>query len=488
MTMAELFATLVARGALPAVRVKDIKTSLTYLAQALGYPSADQCPVDAALPDAETWLAALASHFTALTAQGRTLSSKTRSNTRNNVRVLFRAAAAQRLVVAPQPSSLLPKPKRRAFEDHWRDTFPYQSSYRPKGPRHFGLPYQEWPPEIQAGWQRYVAQCDLSIRQVRLDANVVHLTLYLGYLTRIAQRQPTWEDLFDTEQLRAFVQWHAARLGRHPLSASGWNLVIVVATIAKVLGHPHARRLADFRNSLGTPESTHNKRDHWVSLTQLEEVAEAWLQEGRAPAFIDKRSRYGGAKGASRFQKGVILKLLVRVPLRQRNIRELKLGKNLYQDQEKHWHLHFHGAELKIGMRGPRVNEYHVDLTDYCPDFLLVLEEFLGTYRPKLPGATESPYLFLTHLGRPFTSGHLGVELRFAVGTRTGVRFYPHMIRTIWATEYLQRTQDFTTAAVLLGDTLREVMKTYYDVVNKDHHAKAKAFLGTVLHANGAQA
>jgi site-specific recombinase XerD len=179
----------------------------------------------------------------------------------------------------------------------------------------------------------------------------------------------------------------------------------------------------------------------------------------------------------------VILKLLVRVPLRQRNIRELKLDRNLYQDHEKHWHLHFRGAELKIGMRGPKINEYHVDLTDYCPDLIPVLEEFINIHRPKLPSAAASKCLFLTRMGRPFTSGHLGVELRFAVGTRTGKRFYPHLIRSIWATEYLERTQDFTTASVLLGDTLREVMKTYYDVVNKDHHAKAKAFLSSALRA-----
>ena len=30
--------------------------------------------------------------------------------------------------------------------------------------------------------------------------------------------------------------------------------------------------------------------------------------------------------------------------------------------------------------------------------------------------------------------------------------------------------------------TLALVMKTYYDIVHKDQHAKAKAFLGTVLH------
>jgi len=47
------------------------------------------------------------------------------------------------------------------------------------------------------------------------------------------------------------------------------------------------------------------------------------------------------------------------------------------------------------------------------------------------------------------------------VGMRTGVRFHPHMIRTIWASECLEATKDVTLAATMLGDTPAIVMKTY---------------------------
>jgi hypothetical protein len=33
----------------------------------------------------------------------------------------------------------------------------------------------------------------------------------------------------------------------------------------------------------------------------------------------------------------------------------------------------------------------------------------------------------------------------------------------------------------MLGDTLAVVMQTYYDIIHKDQHAKAKAFLGKAL-------
>jgi hypothetical protein len=488
MTMAELFATLVARDALPAGRVKDIKTSLTYLTQALGHPCPDQCPVDPALRDEATWSTKLDTHFAALTAQGRTMSGKTRSNTRNNLRVLFRAAEAQGLLAAPLPPVLIHKHQRTALEASWRETAPYQSSYRNSGPHgEYGLQQRDWPHDIQAGWQSYLNQCDITIREVRHTLVAENLVLYWGYLARIVGRPPTWEDLFDQGLLRGFIRWHATRLSHHPITHAGHLAVITAAMVAKVLGRPDARSLADFRNSLHPPAPLHVKRDHWVSLAEIDAAADAWLQDGRVPTPARKDTKHPGGRNAGRFQKGVILKLLVRVPLRQRNIRELKVGKNLYQDPNtKHWHLHFSGDELKIGMRGQRVNEYKLDLSAYFPDLILVLEEFLTTYRPKLPNAAESKYLFLTSCaGRPFSQEGLALELRTAVGMRTDPpkRFYPHLLRTIWATECLENTKDVTLAATMLGDTPATVMRTYHDVLDTDQHAKAAAFLSSALRA-----
>ena len=161
----------------------------------------------------------------------------------------------------------------------------------------------------------------------------------------------------------------------------------------------------------------------------------------------------------------------------------MRLGQNLYQDQAGHWHLHFRGAELKVGTRGGRVNEYHVDLTEYCPDLLPTLEEFLTGHRPRLPGSASPPFVFLTQEGHRTRSRACAPELTWAVSRHTGQRFYPHLIRTIWATEYLDKTQDFTTAATMLGDTLQVVMRTYYHIIHKDQHAKAKAFLSEALRA-----
>jgi hypothetical protein len=482
MTFTEILTMLETKGMLPASRVKDMKTSLRYLAQALGHTSPDVCQVGVGGLDPTTWTDALETHFQALAAQGRSISAATRRNTRNNLRVLFRLAEEHGALAEPMPPRLFRVSNLRALVRGAQSTAPYKATYRPEtGPRRFGLRQAQWPADIAHGFQEYQSRCALRIRETTFRKYAVSLELYLGYIANICGRLPTWEDVFDVAQLAAYVRWHGARGGR-TVSHHGWMTVCEFAAIAKVLKHPNSRALADFRNELKEPPPVHNKRHHWVSLKQLEEVAEACLAEGRQPFKWDGRTGNPGTFRAVYFQRGVILKLLVRVPLRQRNVRELHLEKNLYKDQAGHWQLHFSGDELKIGTRQGRPNTYHVDLTEYCPDFVPVLEEFLRDFRPRFPGAQTQSCLFLQKSGKPTSDLNIREGLLSVVSQRTGQRFYPHLVRSIWATEYLEKTQDFTTAATMLGDTLGVVMKTYYDVVHKDQHAKAKAFLGTALH------
>jgi len=63
----------------------------------------------------------------------------------------------------------------------------------------------------------------------------------------------------------------------------------------------------------------------------------------------------------------------------------MQLDKNLYQDKEhKHWHLEFKGEELKVSERRGRENEFHINITDYCPDIVEHLQEYLTKHRPLL--------------------------------------------------------------------------------------------------------
>ena len=481
MTLADLFTTLEAHGVLP--RAKDCKTALRLLAEALRAPSWEECQVDAACREDATWGQALDDHFQQLQTQGRTLSGGYRRNIRSHVRAVFRVAEAQGLLAAPLPPALPPKLPRLVFERQHRAASPYRSIYAHT--RHcYRLPQAEWPPDIQDGWRIYRAKC--SLRETTWRGYVGHMRSYLGYLAHVAHAQPQWADVFDTVQLAEFVRWHAARHER-PMTTYAYQMVTMVAAMAKVLKHPHARDLAEYRQTLPMPDPVHNKRVHdWVPLAELEAVAQACLREGRLPVARSGNVKTPGLNRARAFERGVILALLVRVPLRQRNVREMQWGKHLYQDHEGDWQLSFRGSDLKIGNRGERINEYTLNLSKYAPDFLPVLEEWRTVYSPRLPNPAGATLVFPTGSGAPYTTSHLGGELSSIVARYTGKRFYPHLIRTIWATEFLTKTQDYATAATMLGDTVAMVIKTYYHIVHEEQHAKAAAFLAEALKAHAA--
>jgi site-specific recombinase XerD len=98
-----------------------------------------------------------------------------------------------------------------------------------------------------------------------------------------------------------------------------------------------------------------------------------------------------------------------------------------------------------------------------------------------IPKANTQPYLFLTRAGNPFSTTTLRSVLSSTVLRYTNKRFYPHLIRTIWATEFISKTRDFTTAAHMLGDTVQMVLKRYQEILEKDHQDKASQFLTATL-------
>jgi hypothetical protein len=490
MTFADLLTTLEAHGALTPSRVKDVRTSLRYLAQALGHGSIDVALVDDACRDPARWTKALETHFATLEAAGQVVSPITRRNTRNNLRAVFRAAEAQGLLAAPLPSRLL---KPQLPYDQWRDehgaTTPYPITYRGIQKQRYALRQDQWPPDIVAGWTAYRRACGMRVRETTFGKYARELTTYFGYIAHVVGRTPVWEDLFDKDQVIDFVQWHAKRLGSN-LTAHGRHTARDISTIANVIKHPNHAKLLEFSSGLPPAKGVHVKQNHMLPLDLLDEVAHTLMAEGRLPLVKARRNGLRmGLQRASRFQCGLILALLVRVPLRQRNIREMKLGpgrSNLYQDQATgKWQLHFEGDELKVGhRRRGAVNVYHVPLSEYCPEWVALLEEFLTTYRPCLQNGGSEPYVFLTRSGKPYSVEKLYESLAIPVARRTCRRFYPHLIRTMWATAYLNHPDthgDFQGAATMLGDTLAMTIQAYSEPLEVEQQMKAKGFLAKVL-------
>jgi hypothetical protein len=490
MTLAELFQTLVGRHTFPDAQVKTIQTSIRYLARALGATDPAHCPLLPERLSLERWLEALEAHFVLLERQGQGVGRITARNTRSNLRRVHRAAEAQALFTVPSQPTVITSGAREAFEAQRLATAPYRSSYHPTGsPRKYGLQRRDWPEDVRQGFHAYETKCNPSIRQVTRNTHATSVCLYLGYLLHYTDTEPSWEACFDRELLQGFLHWHGERLGKQ-VTTVGRDMVIVAALVAKVLGRKDARALADWRNTLPAPDRVHRTEDHMLSLAELDAIADGCLRDARIPASCPVGTKHPGAERASLFQKGLILKILIHVPIRQRNIREMRQPDNLYQDRTpaKDWHIRFSGIELKISRRGPNTtNTYTMNLSKDTDGVVPVLEEFLRDWRPKLPGADTSPYVFLTKYANPYSQHSLYEELRTLVGMRsgTGVRFFPHVIRTIWATECIDVNNDYDLAAAMLGDKPATLFKAYRHRDLKVQQAKGKQFMRERLGRTG---
>jgi hypothetical protein len=480
MTLTELFDTLMQQNALPPSRVKDIKTSLRYLARAM-----DTTPD--LLPDAETlgphYQAAVRSHLTQMKPPP---SHHTIRNTMNNLSFFFRTTRALGLLQA-----FIPLPTRRKITQELRQEAHQSSPYakRASAPRRpYAQPPSAWPKCILKKWKSYTSTRQFELRSESLRTYQTNLRRYVSYLLTVEEPPITrWSQIFDPKRLQRFVEWHAARQSLARTSRSGRNIVDLVLMLARHEARPELPALQTLSRKLPTPEPMHDKQrpEHSITLQELENVGLTLLTEVRqSPAELTppKRSfRHSSSLGtrlASNHGKALILRLLVRVPLRQRNIRELQLGHNLYRDHQGIWQLHFQGEDLQIGERGGRTNTFHMP---FPPDLVEHLDEYLERYRPLLLRREQPTTVFLNSYGRPYQMHSLLNALFLQVYARIGKRFYPHLIRTIWTDAFLLKTHDVSTAAYMLNDRPETVLKRYHELRGNDHIQKAYQFTQSLL-------
>lgn len=215
------------------------------------------------------------------------------------------------------------------------------------------------------------------------------------------------------------------------------------------------------------------KRDKWrrtVSLATLEAIglAEKPNLEELAAATTD----YAKAHLALRAQRSLYIRLLVYRPLRNRNLREMKVDDNLYRNG-RGWMIEFKGMELKVGRRNGRTNLYRLSWPE---DLVPELEEFLKVWRPLLSGQARSE-LFISRYGQPYTVFGLKKEFKKTVFEYTERAMNLHLVRDVWASEYFAAENDVTVAAQMLGDTVETVLRNYVEPLRKQATEVADRFV-----------
>jgi integrase len=424
------------------------------------------------------------------------LAANTRRNLANDVIALLRIGVDQGWL-DPLPEPLLSWRERRP--DPWHSGVK-RGEWKPQV-GYYGLSLEACPPAFREELWRYLQWCAAPVARNRPSVVVKRpitnqghqggMLRLAGFATRelhMPADQLTLAALCQLDVLEAFVNWWMARRGQVTLSLR--NALIYPETIARywLKDEPLADAIRQMINSLPPSMAVRQKEERWLSLHQLEEIGQSIypLNARRLreyPGAGRPNPRNSGRRVSWYVEMSLLLRLLIRLPMRQRNLREMQLGKNLYQDQQGIWQIRFVGTELKIDTIRGTLNRYEFP---FPADLVPLLEEWLREWRPRLAALDES-HVFLTSRGHVMPDTD---TLARAVGTITyrftGVTVYPHLIRDIWATEYLNATGDVAGCARRLGNTVGVVMQHYAHILKKDADARAEAFMrGAFANGNG---
>jgi Phage integrase family len=418
-----------------------------------------------------------------------TLAPQTIRNLINDVITLCRYGVEQGWL-EPLPAPLLSWRQRHAFRGN---TVPRgEQGHMPK----YRLDFKDCPQGLQDDLTAYLRWCEAPIARGRdrrvakrpqTSHNVMTSVLRLaGFATNVL-RMPvadlTLNALCQPDVIEALINWWVTdHRGRMTMGLR--HYLINVVTLAKHwLKDPAlADTLEEMVRSLPVVETIRDKHSRWLSLAQLEEVGISLhpmnprhLQEYRhIPRY------YQGPGSKCRFALYVgfslIIRLLIRLPMRQRCIREMQLGRNLYQDHAGVWQIRFVGRELKVERRRGKINEYAYP---FPLELVGLLEEWLQEWRPRVQHEASQTYVFVNSHGKPLAEPRDVSELMQRVTYRfCGVGVTPHVIRDIWVTEYLEQFPgDIAGAARRLGNTEAMVLKHYAHILERNVDARADSFL-----------
>jgi hypothetical protein len=498
MTLEELLDRAMQHQLIKETRVKPMRTAIRQYAAMLGAAPAACLPTVYDL--AEHQLVAFVQAHAPADWNRRTL-----TNLHNSVQFLLRVGREQGWLEVRDTQFKSWRDHRDGPKEGWvpRHELPPKLIYR----------LHEMPASLEQEIQRYLQWCQRVVQPGRPHSVKKRATTCHGVsesLARMAgfavhyQHLPaellTLRDLCDPALVHEFIQWWVEER-RRKLTPGLHNMVVHLEVIArhwlKNLTIAEALK-ALLKGDLAVSDAVRDKQTRWLSLAQIDAVGQTVypLNPTRLHDFWEARTIQRHLADPTRYPLpakscnltlyaywvgvSLILRFLVRRPLRQRNVREMTLQRNLYQDHEGVWRIRFSGQELKVDRRDGGVNRYECV---FPPDLVPLLEEYLTIWRPRLAKAGEE-HVFLNSKGHPFTANRLTgavsvSTMRFA---RVGVN--PHMIRDIFATEYLkQNPGDAAGVAKRLGNTIQVVYKHYAHLLDQEADTRADSFLQGALRA-----
>jgi hypothetical protein len=263
-------------------------------------------------------------------------------------------------------------------------------------------------------------------------------------------------------------------------------------------------------------ESEHVRRTLQHLIAFVNNPNEAVL---KGPMGAEKKPIFRGTGLAIRVCISLIIRLLVRIPLRVRNIREMEIDKNLCRKNGTYI-LRFSARQLKVEyVRGkPKTIEYGIEPDD--TEFIELMNEWFCIWRPflaitgmlrreqrggkrsadvfeeirsqkftellssdKIPCLGPIRNVFINTKGQPMSNDCIYEHLTRYTFRYTGKSINPHLFRDIWVTDYLRDTRnkdgscDLTGAAWMLGNTVQSVEKYYAHILDESTGIRPRRWL-----------
>jgi hypothetical protein len=493
LTLHMLLEKLIASNQLTPSRIPPMRTAVKQYAWMLGI-DAHRCPPE------RYHLSDLALTHLINTNAPANLGPDALRNLRNNIRFLLKTAVALQLLPPLEQFDGSWK-KRRVLARHWNpmrgEGLPWEAYALHPLPAHLAEEFEAF-----ATWSMSPYTPG---RPTRLHKGPNTMARYrqtvmqvAGFLVRERLADPdqlSLRDIVDPHHVTDYLQWMVERRGKVTLTPH--LMVVFLGIIARWLQDDAiSSALNTLARELPRPEAVRHKERAWVSLAALEAAgiaryplnaqrfrelkpaAQRILQraaESSSPPIPARKHNF--VRTAAWVGQSLILRLFIRVPMRQRNMCEMTLGHNLVRLPDGQ-QIRFRGRELKIAWRRGRTSEA---VYRFPADLEPLLEEWLNKWRPLLVQTPDEPHVFVNKDGRPFnqkTMWHMVCRMTYKF---TDVAVNPHMIRDIWATEYIKATRDIAGAAYMLGNTVEVVLKHYAHLLDADAEARAGQWLSHTI-------
>lgn len=499
-------------------RMAPIKTALKQYSQILGYNDPSKCLMTVCLKPDRIRNRLIDEHAPI------GLGSNGLRNLKNNVSFVLRKAAESG-IVSPltelaswkdsNDTRLMPRRNEHIVSPKYKiDAVP------PSLEKEIAV-YREWSTRITNRTRpKTLRKRPISFRHHR--ATILQAAGYLVKYKRIEDNCITLLTIVDPKNAIDYVEWRIEQQRKytagagialaHIASIARYLEITAQSSEQKVMINQWLRQLRNFREGLGVPEKVQDQSKRWLNLNQLETVGRSiYPLNAVRIKELSRSTRYAVQNNsgeiprdsvrtfrlyAFRVLQSLLIRLLIRIPLRQRNLREMlwnpscpEEGKNLYK-KDGAWRLRFRGTELKVAeVKG----ELHSVAHAFPTDLVQLLEEWLDKWRRIMiagqKGANKGAesvsngqeFVFLNCRGRPLALRQVTGLFERATFKFTGVAVNPHMIRTIYATEYIKTTNNFIDAAFMLGDCVKTVIDTYAKLLDEDCGKRADEWITQTL-------